>query len=63
MDDRIIGNTLNVYEIKKGSKIKIGNRHSLTITVDQQFNWFQKKMIKLFFGFTVEDFNKEECNE
>lgn len=54
---------MNPFDIKKGSKISIGKNNKATITVDQKFNWFQKKMLKLCFGFTVEDFNKEECNE
>lgn len=46
-------------KIKNGSKIKIGRDRSLTFSVDRHFNWFQKKMIELCFGFAVEDYSEE----
>lgn len=63
MYDYFTGHIIDGYDFKKGSKISVGKNLKLTIGVDQRFNWFQKKMIKWCFGFTVEDFNKEECNE
>lgn len=42
-------------KIKKGSWIRIGGVRALNIYVDHHFNWFQKRMIKWCFGFTVED--------
>ena len=44
---------------KKGSWIRIGGVRALNIYVDHHFNWFQKKMIKWCFGFTVEDYSEE----
>ena len=45
------------------SKICIGKHkdghYSLTLGVNQKFNWFQKKMIKWCFGFDVKE-NKYE---
>lgn len=44
------------------SKIVIGQGSNLiTIFNSQHFNWFQKKMLKLCFGFTVTDY-KEKVN-
>ena len=44
------------------SKIVIGQgSNSITIFNSQYFNWFQKKMLKLCFGFTVTDY-KEKVN-
>ena len=63
MYDYLTGHIIDNYEIKKVSKISVGKNSKLTIDVDQRFNWFQKKMIKWCFGFTVEDYDKEECNE
>lgn len=41
-------------KIKNGSIITIGNENgNIILTVDQHFNWFQKKMIKWCFGFEV----------
>ena len=48
-----------IPKIKNGSRIKIGKLHTLNINVDHHFNWFQKKMIKCCFGFTVEDYSEE----
>lgn len=42
-------------KIKKGSWIRIGGVRALNIYVDHHFNWFQKRMIKWCFGFTVEE--------
>lgn len=44
---------------KKGSWIRIGGVRALNIYVDHHFNWFQKRMIKWCFGFTVEDDSEE----
>ena len=46
-------------KIKNGSQIRIGKLHTLNINVDHHFNWFQKRMIKWCFGFTVEDYSEE----
>lgn len=48
-----------LHKIKKGSWIRIGGVRALNIYVDHHFNWFQKRMIKLCFGFTVEDDREE----
>ena len=40
-------------KIKDGSLIKIGKNRQISITTDQHFNWFQKKMLKWCFGFEV----------
>ena len=45
-----------IPKIKNGSRISIGNIGTLNIDVDHHFNWFQKRMIKWCFGFTVEDY-------
>lgn len=48
-------------KIKNGAMITIGrDTRTLEIVVDYHFNWFQKKMIKWCFGFTVEDYSEEE---
>lgn len=55
-----MGVTINIPKAKNGSKITIGSYDRLYILViDQHFNWFQKKMIKICFGFTVEDYKEE----
>ena len=51
--------TTDIYKIKNGSKIKIGKTRSFTIYVDHRFNWFQKKMIKWCFGFTIDDYSED----
>ena len=48
-----------IPKIKNGSRIKIGKLNTFNINVDHRFNWFQKKMIKWCFGFTVEDYSEE----
>lgn len=48
-----------IPKIKNGAQIKIGSHRTLTINVDHHFNWFQKKMIKWCFGFTVKDYSEE----
>ena len=46
-------------KIKRGSLINIGKHCSITIATDNHFNWFQKKMIKWCFGFTVTDYSED----
>lgn len=48
-----------IPKIKNGSRIRIGRVRTLNIDVDHHFNWFQKRMIKWCFGFTVEDYSEE----
>jgi hypothetical protein len=48
-----------IPKIKNGSLIRIGGVRTLNICVDHHFNWFQKRMIKWCFGFTVEDYSEE----
>lgn len=43
--------------IEEGSLITIGNARRVSIIVDHHFNWFQKRMLKWFFGFIVEDYS------
>lgn len=45
-------------KITNGSKIMIGKERALTIFLDKHFNWFQKKMIKWFFGLKIEDYSE-----
>lgn len=56
MEDIIYGEIATVPKIKNGSRIVIGDHHSLEIKLDKHFNWFQKKMIKWCFGFNVFDY-------
>lgn len=50
-------------KIKNGSCIFIGNEDlsggNVFIYTSKHFNWFQKKMLKLFFGFRVTDYSEE----
>ena len=47
-------------KVKNGSLLKMGKiNHRIYFKVDHHFNWFQKKMIKWCFGFTVEDYSEE----
>lgn len=50
---------LEIPKIKNGAKIQFGKLRSVAILVDHHFNWFQKRMIKWCFGFTVEDYSEE----
>ena len=50
-------NNIEIPKIKNGSRIRIGRVRTLNIDVDHHFNWFQKRMIKWCFGFTVEDYS------
>ena len=58
---RIKDGTAYIYvpKIINGSTISIGKDFATTLKVDQHFNWFQKLMWKLCFGFKVEDYNEE----
>ena len=52
---------VNNFKIKNGSKIEIGSTtKQVKIIVDRHFNWFQKKMIKLCFGFDVSDYSDND---
>ena len=52
--------SVSIPKIRNGSCIKIGERVGiLTVYTDKHFNWFQKKMIKLCFGFNVEDYSEK----
>lgn len=57
--DTITLNNIKIPKIKNGSRIRIGRVRTLNIDVDHHFNWFQKRMIKWCFGFTVEDYSEE----
>lgn len=59
MIDDLKENLLEIPKIKNGAKIRFGKLSSVTIPVDHHFNWFQKRMIKWCFGFTVEDYSEE----
>lgn len=39
------------------SKIIVGN---ITMYCLKEFNWFQRKMLKMFFGFEVENIGEKE---
>ena len=56
--DSMTGNISAIPKIKNGSKLAIGNVQTLNIFTDHHFNWFQKKMIKWCFGFTVTDYSE-----
>ena len=58
--DSITGSISAIPKIKNGSKITIGKTQSLNIFTDHHFNWFQKKMIRWCFGFSIEDYTEEE---
>ena len=46
-------------KIANGSTLKIGkDENAFIMFVDQHFNWFQKKMIKKFFGIEVKDYKE-----
>lgn len=47
-----MANSLGEIKVKYGSVIRVGN---LTLHTDKHFTIFQKKMIKWFLGFEVED--------
>ena len=54
--------TLEKPKITNGSLIIIGgdnNQQSLNIVVDKHFNQFQKKMIRLCFGFEVVNYKEK----
>lgn len=53
------GTIIGIPKIKNGSRIKIGKLRAFSIIVDHHFNWFQKRMVKWCFGFTVEDYSEE----
>lgn len=46
-------------KIVNGSKITIGRNRSVAVMIDQHFNWFQKKMFRFCFVFTVEDYSED----
>ena len=54
--------TLEKPKITNGSLIIIGDdniQQSLNIVVNKHFNWFQKKMIQLCFGFKVVNYHEK----
>ena len=51
--------SVSIQKIKRGSLIIIGKHRNLTIATDHHFNWFQKKMIKWCFGFTITDYSED----
>lgn len=53
----IISNELNEETYK--SSLILGH---ITINLTQSFNWFQRLMIKLIFGFKIERININEKN-
>ena len=46
-------------KIKNGSILSIGEHLKTMLKVDQHFNWFQKKMWKVYFGVNIEDYSEE----
>lgn len=59
MDFKVTNNiTAAIPKIENGAKLTIGKERSITIFVDHHFNWLQKKMIKRYFGFNVEDYSE-----
>lgn len=59
MADDLKMELIAIPKIKNGSRIRIGKLGALSINVDHHFNWFQKRMIKWCFGFTVDDYSEE----
>lgn len=53
------GGIVGIPKIKNGAKLAIGKEQTITIIVDHHFNWFQKRMIKWCFGFTVTDYSED----
>lgn len=53
------GNISAIPKIKNDSKLAIGNTLTLNVFTDHHFNWFQKKLIKWCFGFTVADYSED----
>ena len=53
--------TLDRPKITNGSMLIIGDfsLRSLNIVVNKHFNWFQKKMIQLCFGFKVVNYHEK----
>lgn len=56
--DEVINST---PKITNGSMLIIGDfsQRSLNIVVNKHFNWFQKKMIQLCFGFKVVNYHEK----
>lgn len=50
---------INAQKIKNGSIISTGKTHKINIIVDKHFNYFQKKMIKICFGFDVKNYSEK----
>ena len=50
---------INTQKIKNGSIIFIGKTHKISIIVDKHFSYFQKKMIKICFGFDVMNYSEK----
>lgn len=46
-------------KIENGSKITIGKARSISVVVDQHFNWFQKRILGWCLGFKVKDYSEE----
>lgn len=57
--DSMTGNISAIPKIKNGAKLAIGKEQTIIIIVDHRFNWFQKRMIKWCFGFTVTDYSED----
>ena len=54
MNKQIINN--EIKELKYNSKLVIGN---LTIYFTKKFNWFNRIMLKLIFGFDIRNIDNE----
>lgn len=54
-----IGEIVEPIKIKNGSILTLGEHCQTVIKIDQHFNWFQKIMFKMCFGFTVKDYSEE----
>lgn len=57
--DSMTSSVFKIPKIKNGSKLTIGKTRNLSIFTDHHFNWFQKKMIRWCFGFTVTDYSED----
>ena len=54
-----VGGIAGNPKIKNGAKLAIGKEQMIIIIVDHHFNWFQKRMIKQCFGFTITDYSED----
>ncbi len=57
-DEKVYANESIIFQANKDYKSIISLSENFKVFTKTKYNWFQKKMIKLFFGFEVKDY---EC--